>query len=72
MYWHLQFDMLPENMRAQAAQRLVDNVKSYNNHLTTGFLGTPYLCHVLTTVWIHLISPIRYCYKQPIRHGYTR
>jgi alpha-L-rhamnosidase len=44
----LNFDMLPESSRAQAAQRLADNVKSYNNHLTTGFLGTPYLCHVLT------------------------
>ncbi|MBB6239698.1 alpha-L-rhamnosidase [Pedobacter sp. AK013] len=44
----LQFDMLPENLRAQAAQRLVDNVKDYGNHLTTGFLGTPYLCHVLS------------------------
>ncbi|QIL40758.1 family 78 glycoside hydrolase catalytic domain [Pedobacter sp. HDW13] len=44
----LQFDMLPENLRAQAAQRLVDNVRDYGNHLTTGFLGTPYLCHVLS------------------------
>jgi alpha-L-rhamnosidase len=44
----LNFDMLPESQRAQAAQRLVENVKSYGNHLTTGFLGTPYLCHVLT------------------------
>ena len=44
----LQFDMLPESLRAQAAQRLVDNVKDYGNHLTTGFLGTPYLCHVLS------------------------
>ncbi|HEY8660959.1 MAG TPA: family 78 glycoside hydrolase catalytic domain [Hanamia sp.] len=44
----LNFDMLPENLRAQAAERLAENVKSYNNHLTTGFLGTPYLCHVLT------------------------
>jgi alpha-L-rhamnosidase len=44
----LNFDMLPENLRAQAAERLVENIKSYNNHLTTGFLGTPYLCHVLT------------------------
>jgi alpha-L-rhamnosidase len=43
----LHFDMLPEALREQAAQRLVDNIKSYN-HLTTGFLGTPYLCHVLT------------------------
>ncbi len=44
----LNFDMLPENLRAQAAEKLVDNVKSYGNHLTTGFLGTPYLCHVLS------------------------
>ena len=44
----LNFDMLPESQRADAAQRLADNVKSYGNHLTTGFLGTPYLCHVLT------------------------
>lgn len=44
----LHFDMLPENLRAQAAERLANNVKDYDNHLTTGFLGTPYLCHVLT------------------------
>jgi alpha-L-rhamnosidase len=44
----LNFDMLPDSLRAQAAQRLVENIESYNNHLTTGFLGTPYLCHVLT------------------------
>jgi alpha-L-rhamnosidase len=44
----LNFDMLPENLRQQAADRLVENIKSYGNHLTTGFLGTPYLCHVLT------------------------
>ncbi len=44
----LQFDMLPENLRAQAAQRLADNVRNYDDHLTTGFLGTPYLCHVLS------------------------
>ena len=44
----LQFDMLPENLRDQAAKRLADNVIQYRTHLTTGFLGTPYLCHVLT------------------------
>lgn len=44
----LNFDMLPEALRAQAAERLATNVKDYGNHLTTGFLGTPYLCHVLT------------------------
>ncbi|HOA38529.1 MAG TPA: alpha-L-rhamnosidase C-terminal domain-containing protein, partial [Flavihumibacter sp.] len=44
----LYFDMLPESLRASAAQRLADNIKSYNYHLTTGFLGTPYLCFVLS------------------------
>lgn len=44
----LHFDMLPDALRAQAADRLVENIKSYDNHLSTGFLGTPYLCHVLS------------------------
>jgi alpha-L-rhamnosidase len=44
----LNFNMLPDSLRAQAAKRLADNIESYGNHLTTGFLGTPYLCHVLT------------------------
>ena len=44
----LNFDMLPEELRSQAAERLAKNVKDYNNHLTTGFLGTPYLCNVLS------------------------
>jgi alpha-L-rhamnosidase len=44
----LQFDMLPGNLRQKAADRLAENVRSYGNHLTTGFLGTPYLCHVLS------------------------
>lgn len=44
----LNFDMLPEAMRATVANALVDNIKSYGTHLTTGFLGTPYLCEVLT------------------------
>ena len=44
----LNFDMLPESIRPSAAERLVQNIKSYGTQLTTGFLGTPYLCHVLT------------------------
>ena len=44
----LNFDMLPESMRSGAAKKLSENIASYNNHLTTGFLGTPYLCHVLS------------------------
>lgn len=44
----LNFDMLPESLRPLIAQRLVDNIKDYGVQLTTGFLGTPYLCHVLS------------------------
>jgi alpha-L-rhamnosidase len=44
----LNFDMLPPVLQKQAAEKLAENVKSYDNHLTTGFLGTPYLCHVLS------------------------
>ena len=44
----LMFDLLPENLRPNAARFLVDDIKSRNNHLSTGFLGTPYLCHVLS------------------------
>jgi alpha-L-rhamnosidase len=43
----LEFDLLPEQLRAAAAKRLADDVRQ-RKHLTTGFLGTPYLCHVLT------------------------
>ncbi|MBC9797154.1 alpha-L-rhamnosidase [Sinomicrobium weinanense] len=49
----LNFDMFPENLREQAAERLVNNIKSYGYHLTTGFLGTPYLCFVLSEFGYH-------------------
>ena len=44
----LMFDLLPENLRAKSARFLVDDIKSRGNRLSTGFLGTPYLCHVLS------------------------
>lgn len=44
----LHFDLLPENLRAQAARRLVENIRRYKYHITTGFVGTPYICHVLS------------------------
>jgi len=44
----LNFDMLPDSLRPLIAKRLVENIEDYGIQLTTGFLGTPYLCHVLT------------------------
>ncbi|MDQ2921730.1 MAG: glycoside hydrolase family 78 protein, partial [Acidobacteriota bacterium] len=43
----LEFDLLPEELRAVAAERLARDVRT-RGHLTTGFLGTPYICHVLS------------------------
>lgn len=44
----LMFGLLPENMEPQAVEYLVEDIKGRNNHLSTGFLGTPYICHVLS------------------------
>lgn len=44
----LMFDLLSDDLRPKAAQHLVNDIKRRNNHLSTGFLGTPYLCHVLS------------------------
>ena len=44
----LMFNLLPEELCPEAARFLVQDIKSRRNHLSTGFLGTPFLCHVLT------------------------
>ncbi len=41
------FDLLPDSLVAVAARRLAQDVEARDHHLTTGFLGTPYLLHVL-------------------------
>ncbi|MCU0396007.1 MAG: glycoside hydrolase family 78 protein, partial [Chitinophagaceae bacterium] len=51
----LQFDMLPPALRQQAAARLAENVESYG-HISTGFLGTPYICHVLSKYGYHHLA----------------
>jgi alpha-L-rhamnosidase len=43
----LEFDLLPEAMRNDAAARLAQDVRKFG-HLTTGFLGTPLLCPALS------------------------
>lgn len=39
----LHMQLLPESLRAAAAEKLVADIKAHDWHLTTGFLGTPYL-----------------------------
>ncbi|RUS42639.1 family 78 glycoside hydrolase catalytic domain [Cohnella sp. AR92] len=43
----LMFDLLDEKDRPQAADRFARLIEESGNQLTTGFVGTPYLCHVL-------------------------
>jgi alpha-L-rhamnosidase len=44
----LMFDLLEEKDRLRTAGMLADHVKENGVHLTTGFVGTPYLCLVLS------------------------
>ncbi len=43
----LAFDLLPESQRKEAAERLAEDVRAFK-HITTGFLGTPLICQVLS------------------------
>lgn len=43
----LAFDLLPDDLAAKAATHLKDDVRKFG-HITTGFLGTPLICKVLT------------------------
>jgi alpha-L-rhamnosidase len=44
----LHFGLLPPALREKAAARLVANIEAKGGHLSTGFVGVSYLCHVLT------------------------
>ena len=44
----LHFDLLPQDLRSIAVVELVRNIEQRDNHLSTGFVGTPYLNRVLS------------------------
>jgi alpha-L-rhamnosidase len=44
----LEFDLLPQTLRPLAAAELVRNIRERGYHLSTGFVGTPYINWVLT------------------------
>jgi alpha-L-rhamnosidase len=44
----LHFDLLPEELRPAAVDTLVNDIERRDWHLSTGFVGSPYLLHVLT------------------------
>ncbi len=45
----LYFNLTPEAFRQQTAKRLVELLRKEGGHLVTGFVGTPYFCHVLSS-----------------------
>jgi alpha-L-rhamnosidase len=44
----LHFDLLPQNLRPLAVAELVADIERRDMHLSTGFVGAPYLPHVLS------------------------
>ena len=43
----LYFNLLPKESRATAAKELARSIEKNGTHLSTGFVGTPFLCQVL-------------------------
>ncbi|HEV2293098.1 MAG TPA: glycoside hydrolase family 78 protein [Tepidisphaeraceae bacterium] len=46
----LHFNLLPDELRPRALEALVGDIEQRNMHLSTGFVGTPYLNPVLTAM----------------------
>ncbi|CAJ2233679.1 family 78 glycoside hydrolase catalytic domain [Companilactobacillus paralimentarius] len=44
----LEFNLVPENLKSRVVADLVQRLKKDNDHLQTGFVGTPFLCQVLS------------------------
>ncbi|MGO4270087.1 alpha-L-rhamnosidase C-terminal domain-containing protein, partial [Paenibacillus sp. TAF58] len=49
----LMFGLVKGSTRDRLAKTLAEYVGEQKNHLTTGFVGTPYLCHVLSENGYH-------------------
>ena len=49
----LYFDLAEEKYRKRIIESLKTNLANHKNHLATGFVGTPYLCHTLTENGLH-------------------
>ncbi|MDW8344101.1 MAG: glycoside hydrolase family 78 protein [Verrucomicrobiae bacterium] len=73
----LHFGLLPPRAHTRAAQRLVERIRERNNHLSTGFVGTPYLLFVLTAIgqldlaYTLLLNEDFPSWGYPIRQGAT-
>jgi alpha-L-rhamnosidase len=73
----LAFDLLPESARTRAAERLVENIRALDWHLSTGFIGISHLNPTLTLtghpdVAYRLLLRDDYpSWLYPVKHGAT-
>ena len=49
----LYFNLAREKDRSRILKTLLTNIENHKNHLSTGFVGTPYICHVLSENGAH-------------------
>lgn len=52
----LHFGLLREEYRGRVVRTLEENLSRHHGHLTTGFVGTAYLCHALTENGKHSLA----------------
>lgn len=73
----LAFNLLPENMRARAAEHLVENIRGLDWHLSTGFIGISHLNPQLTlaghadVAYRLLLREDHPSWLYPVKHGAT-
>lgn len=49
----LYFNLAREKDRGRILKTLLTNIENHKNHLATGFVGTPYICHALSENGAH-------------------
>lgn len=52
----LYFGLVPETQQARVAKDLVARLKKDNDHLKTGFVGTPFICQMLSRYGYHKLA----------------
>lgn len=52
----LYFNIVPDNLKKHVVNDLVKRLKKDHNHLQTGFVGTPFLCQVLSDNGQHKLA----------------
>ncbi|MEY8495016.1 family 78 glycoside hydrolase catalytic domain [Lachnospiraceae bacterium 29-91] len=52
----LYFDLAKPEHRKKILDTLETNINAHHGHLTTGFVGTPYICHCLSESGLHALA----------------